>query len=102
MLEGNKVNEQIEESIKKEQQKEAKKLTTIKPHKGHTLFEVEISTGDIREAEFEKTDIAYEDVQKGKNLSRKKVIAKDGCIYVSALNRKNVIKKLNRSKTDLK
>jgi len=82
---------------KKEQKKEDKKVTTIKPHKGHTLYEFNVETRELVEATFEKTDVSYIDVQKGKNIARRKVIMKAKCIYVSSLNRKNAMKKLNKA-----
>jgi len=80
----------------KEQRKEEKKIATIKPHRGHTLYEVNMSTGEIVEATFEKTDIAYEAAINKYNVARRKVITKEGHYYVSALNKKNVVKKLNK------
>tara|TARA_R110000851_G_scaffold37244_3_gene96352 strand:- start:2106 stop:2417 length:312 start_codon:yes stop_codon:yes gene_type:complete len=85
-----------EQVSKQEQKKEEKKVTTIKPHRGHTLYEYNVETKDLVEATFQKTDVAYEDIQKGKNLARRKVIMKGGCIYISSLNKKNALKKLSK------
>jgi len=83
-----------EQVTKKEVEKKLQKLATIKPQRGHTLFEVSRETGSIEEAEFEIMDIKFEDARDNRQV-RKKVICKPGFIYVSALNKKNVIKKLN-------
>ena len=80
----------------KEQEKKLEKIATIKPHRGHTLFEVNMATGEILEAEFEKQDVHYHEVINNHNISKKKVITKEGYFYVSALNKKNVLKKLNK------
>lgn len=96
MLGLNKLNENIEKTRKKEQQKEQKKLGTIKPHRGHTLFEVNKTTGEITEAEFVKTDISFHDAANGIKPKNHKVIVKENCLYVPALNKKNVIKKLKK------
>jgi hypothetical protein len=80
---------------KKEQKKEEKKVTTIKPHRGHTLFEWNIAENKLVKATFEKTDVDYMAVVNKHNIARRKVIMNAGCIYVSALNEKNAMRKLN-------
>ena len=84
---------------KKEQKKEDKKVTTIKPHRGHTLFEWNIAESELVEATFEKTDVDYLAVINKHNVARRKVIMKAGCIYVSALNKKNAMRKLKQPLT---
>jgi hypothetical protein len=86
----------IEDSEEKEQEKKEKLLQTIKPHRGHTLFKVNLKTNEISKAEFEKTDIEYMNAIGRNNVSRKKVIVEEGYYYVSALNKKNVIKKIKK------
>tara|TARA_R110002051_G_scaffold322875_1_gene414762 strand:+ start:1778 stop:2089 length:312 start_codon:yes stop_codon:yes gene_type:complete len=86
-----------ENVAKKEQTKEYKKATTIKPHKGHTLYEYNVETKELVEATYTKTDVSYIDIQKGKNIARRRVDMKGGCVYVSALNKKNAVKKLLKS-----
>ena len=81
----------------KEQEKKLKLLTTIKPHRGHTLFKVNTETREISEAEFEETDVEYHSVINKQNVSKRKVIVEEGHIYVSALNKKNVLKKISKS-----
>ena len=84
---------------KKEQKKEDKKVTTIKPHRGHTLFEWNIAESELVEATFEKTDVDYLAVINKYNVARRIVIMKAGCIYVSALNKKNAMRKLKQPLT---
>jgi len=86
-----------ENVAQQEQTKEYEKVTTIKPHKGHTLYEYNVDTKEFIEATYIKTNVAFEDVQKGKNIARRRVNMKGGCVYVSALNKKNAFKKLHKS-----
>jgi hypothetical protein len=89
--------DKVKVSAEKEQEKKQKLLTTIKPHRGHTLFKVNTETMEISKAEFEKTDIDYLNVVNKNNVSKRKVIVEEGHVYISALNKKNVIKKMAKS-----
>lgn len=67
--------------------KTQKLIHSIRPHKGHTLFEINPITGKCKEAVYEKTDVEF-----GKNgMVHKKVIRNNGCVYISALNKKNAL-----------
>jgi hypothetical protein len=57
----------------------------IKPQRGHTLFKYETLTGRL---------IPMKNGTTGANTTRRVVIAEKDCIYVTALNLKNAIKKL--------
>ena len=63
-------------------------LHSIKPHKGHTLFEANLLTGELIIAQYEQTNALYP-VGKVVTAIRKKVLAKKDCVYISALNHKN-------------
>lgn len=83
----------------KQQQAEIQKVfdSKIIPHENHTLFEIDLNTKEIKLAVFdEQPAIKWEDALKGQISSQKKVTKKDNCIYISALNKKNVIKILKR------
>lgn len=83
----------------KQQQAEIQKVfdSKIIPHENHTLFEVDLKTKEICFAIFdEQPAIKWEDALNGQISSQKKVTKKDNCIYISALNKKNVIKILKR------
>lgn len=70
-------------------------IGSLKPKKGHTLFEVNIKTGTIENAEFNYgSTIQFEHAKEGLKKSNKSVIKKPDCIYISALNKNNVINKL--------
>lgn len=81
-----KVNQEVVIPIKSEM----KLLGTLKPQKGHKCFEINTITQDINEAEF------YEDIVSMFSSSyerRKKLKVKDSCVYLTALNKKNALKK---------
>lgn len=71
-------------------------LGTVHPKKGHTMFEVNLIEKTIEFAKFDKNVIiTFADAQQVKKQN--KTITKiPNCIYVSALNKKNVIKILKR------
>lgn len=72
-------------------------LGSIKPKKGHTLFEVNINSKTIEKAVFdEKPPLKFTDAKLGVKSCSKKITRKDECIYISALNKKNVIKILKK------
>lgn len=69
----------------------------IKPQKNHTLFEVNLVEKSIEKAEFDELPVVkWEDAVKGSISSQKKITKKQNCVYISALNKKNVLKILNR------
>lgn len=78
----------------REMKKEVKLHGTVRPHKGHKLFELNLKTKEVKEAEFEQLDY---DVKQKTSGKRKKVLMKESCIYISALNEKNALKKLFKS-----
>jgi|GEM_PF-2617850 len=74
--------------------KTEKLIHSIRPHKGHTLFEINPVTGKCVPAVFESIDTTFplnKAAAKIKIGVRKKVIAKPDCLYISALNKKNAL-----------
>lgn len=70
----------------------------ITPQKNHTLFEVNLKLKTIEIAEFDELPaIKFEEAMKGNIIAQKKVTKKENCIYISALNKKNVLKILKRN-----
>ncbi len=74
------------------------KVGTIRPHKGHTLFQIDLESGEVTEAEFDRLDVDFEELKKEeasrlKPGVKKRVVVKKGCVYISALNKTNAIKK---------
>lgn len=67
------------------------------PQKNHTLFEVNLSLKTIEIAEFDELPaIKFDEAMKGNIVAQKKVTKKENCVYISALNKKNVLKILQR------
>jgi len=73
---------------------EEKFVKSFRPHKGHTMFEINVKTGDVKKAEFERTELSYEKALKNDFSDKKKIVMQPDCIYVSALNIQNAMKKL--------
>jgi len=84
-----KVN-QTEISVKTIKEIQRRLIGRVEPHANHKLFEVDLITGYICLAEFEKT-ISWQ--QKTKNT----VLIKKDCVYISSMNIKNAIKHLNKN-----
>ena len=76
-----------------EQESESKHLGSIRPKRGHTLFEINLKTKAIVPATFEEKEYRVD----GKNSNRRAVVVKDDCTYISALNQNNAIRKLLKS-----
>lgn len=92
------LDKQIEvvETVKEEKEPQLKLAGRIRPKKNHILFEINLEEGTIERAQFEKMEDFI--LGRGKEtIKKKEVIMKKGCLYVSALNEKNAIKKLNRA-----
>lgn len=76
--------------IVKQQKKDIQRILvgSVKPQKNHTIFEVNLVEKTIEKATFDRDFIFG---QKNKSISKK-----ENCIYISALNKKNVLKILKR------
>ena len=88
----------IEQSKEQEQESRIEFDTRIIPHQGHTVFEINTKTLDVVKAQFEETDLIFDPkYTKGKMLNvERKIIKKEGFVYVSALNKKNAIKNYHK------
>lgn len=58
----------------------------IKP--GVKLWQVNVSTGEVTEAEYRDTKVEF-----GSKMVRKSLVIKEGYRYITAINRKNAIRK---------
>lgn len=97
LLRKTKLTPDTENVQQKEEEKQLKLIRRIKPHKGHTLYKVNEKTLEITLVEVEvSTTITWERAVKKDYSVNKKVINKEGFIYISALNVKNVKKILKR------
>lgn len=89
--------DKIEQVKQTEIQKQLLYIGSLTPKKGHTLFEVNTKTGTIELAEFNYgSTIQFKHAKAGLKKSNKSVIKKPDCIYVSALNKNNVLKKITK------
>ena len=82
---------QIEAVQGKDQDQQFKFLQSIRKKKGHKVFELNLDTQEIQEAEFH--------VEKVVDLNdalreRRKIIIKKNCLYIQALNEKNALRKV--------
>ena len=89
--------DKTEVSVEQSIEKQRILIGKLRPHKGHTIWEVNVKTGEYRKAEFKKQVIDIgEAISKGVDFVAKKreIDKKDDCIYVSALNESSLKKKL--------
>lgn len=85
---------EIVNEVKKQVEKQLKFIGQHRPHSGHKCFEINTKTGEINLAEFKEEAISFEDAKNGIISGKKKIVMKEDCIYITALNKKNAIKKL--------
>ena len=86
-----------QDKVKPTAQKQVEKqiyLTSIKPQPGHTCYEMNLASGELKPAEFESSSINFKSAAKNDFSVKKKIICKPGCVYVSALNEFNAQKKI--------
>jgi len=73
---------------------EHKFIASLKPHKGHTCYEMNLATRTIRPAVFEEVTLdMFAKKSMAKVARRKKLIVQPDCIYCTALNTKNALKR---------
>jgi len=82
----------VEQVAKK--QKEYKLVGQRRKVPGHTLFEYNYKTKEIRKAMI-KHEVIF-DAKSGKPIHKNKAEVHEDCLYVQALNKDNAIKKLKR------
>lgn len=87
----------LEVSVPQEKKTSLQKVSSIRPHRGHTLFEFNFKTKELIKAEFETQTVRYDPKTGGTVPLNKKVIINENCIYISALNKQNAVKKILRA-----
>jgi len=88
-------NIEIQNEAKKDIQKIL--IGRVQPKKNHILFEVNVKEKSIVQAEYDKNlEITFTEAMESKK-SNKSVSVKKECIYIYALNKKNVRKILKRN-----
>lgn len=85
--------EEIKLHSQKQIEKQHKLVNQIIPFKGHTLFEINCTTGKIEEPEYEMVAADYQEAVNGEDGKRRKIIVKENCLYISCLNKTNAKKK---------
>ena len=91
-----KPKDNIEISVKQKKQIEHRLLDKIVPHNNHTLFEIELTSNKIKKAEYSNTTCVFGEAPK------REVIVKKNCVYISALNKKNALKKFMKNENGTK
>jgi hypothetical protein len=72
---------------------ETKFLGSVSPSKGHRIYQLDTETGEISEAHVEGKVIELPD---GRKEIRKQIFVRDKFLYVSALNKRNAVKRFAR------
>lgn len=72
---------------------ETKFLGSVSPNKGHKIYQLDTETGEISEAHVEGKIIELPD---GRKEIRKQIFVRDKFLYVSALNKRNAVKRFAR------
>lgn len=88
------IKEQVKFSKEIKQEKQTFLVNSIHPHEGHKCFEYNVVTKELKGAEFMEVAISFEAAQMGEIAPKRKVMTKENCIYLTALNEKNAVKKL--------
>lgn len=95
-----KEKQQLEAIIKQKKQVEHELITSYNPRKGHTLFEINKVTLEIKKAKFieNKTVSWYiaKKIEKGEHVDE--VLINNNCVYISALNAKVAMKRYSKGK----
>jgi len=86
----------IEISVKQKKQVEHKLIGKIIPHEGHIIWQINDETLEIEVAKFSNATYHFG----GEN--KKEIITKQGYSYISALNKKNALKKFKQGKNGSK
>lgn len=92
-----KPKDKIEIAVKKKQQIEHQLLGKVRPRNGHKVFEINIETLEVNEAKFSPVTALVFGVVKNKEI-----IIKKNHVYISALNKKNALKKFSKTNSALK
>lgn len=85
---------QTEMRIQEKKKHEFKYIGSQRKVPGHTLFSLNLKTGEIKKADIQKCNDV--DFRTGMPVHRDKIVVEPHCVYRQALNRKNFIKILLR------
>jgi len=85
---------QVEEVVPVKSQK--KYLGSVTPKRGHKCFEYNLKTKEISLAVFKQSDAFFPTDENSKADGRHIIVRNEGCAYVTALNKKNALKKIEK------
>jgi len=94
-----KISVEVVKPIKKEKEL----LGTLRPQKGHKCFEINTLTNEVKEAEYSTNETAYLlnpdiSVKSMSGYIKRVLNTKSDCVYITALNKKNALKKYQQLK----
>lgn len=90
------IKARIEVSVKQKRQVEYELIGKIIPHEGHVIWQINKQTLSIERAKFSNATYIFG------SENKKEIIIKDGYAYISALNKKNALKKYKQQKNGSK
>lgn len=79
-----------------EQKKQRARVGTIHPHEGHSIYEHNHNTKELKKATFKDAAISFTQNKNQPKIERKIIEVKENCFYLSSLNLKNAAKKIHK------
>lgn len=79
-------------NVKKRQKVEHVLEGKLVPENGHSIFEVNKVTGEVKKAEFKTNAAVF-----GAKKPPEQIIIRPDCVYIPALNKRNALKKYNKN-----
>lgn len=70
-------------------EQKTKLIGSMRPQKGQICWEYNTQTKELTPAEFQITSVSFDTPK-----VNKRILVKDGCVYVLAINKKNALKKV--------
>jgi len=90
------IKEKTELSVKQQKEIKHELIDKLVPYDGHTIWEVNNKTQEIKKALFSNVTYTF-----GGEIKRE-IITKKGYTYIGALNKKNALKKFKQGKNGSK
>lgn len=91
-----KVTDEVQEVRQTKEERQEKFIGQILPYSGHKVFSLNKVTGELKEAKFTKIAIDFSDAKAGQISGHKRIDVEENCVYCSALNKKNAIKRFEK------
>jgi len=90
----------IEAVFRVDQQQEYRKVGSIKVRPGHTIYALDLTTGELEPLEYSEKPSAI-DIATGERVSSKHALHKPNYVYISSLNIKNAKRKAEKLYDDI-